>query len=268
MLKLNHQVYCLILLCNNSYSQISVTENLPETKNFNYKFIIEIPLYECDILGQINESEKLLVAEPLSVFTIVGTKNEDSVIIRFWTWKNNPALNSILCYADSLCIRRKYFLVAAKDVSEKAISRYEQKAFFTAGSVLIPVKLRLQKFDFSKDITLGPVAGVKMRLSNYSNNFISMVCGLGVTSITLDERSTNGVVEESLDVPALTPSVGVVFDFFNSAQAGLFCGWDFISNNEEYHLIYYKKPWISFGLGFSILSKSDTNYATTERTQK
>ncbi len=260
-----HVCFVIAILFSNifSFCQSSEQYHSNDGKINNYKFIIETPLYSCDILGNVCDTAPIQVAEPGAVYTIIGTTKTDSLIIRFWKWKENPAINFTLCYADSLGIKRKYFLVPYSVIKEKSIPRYDRKACFTAGTVLIPIKLRLKKFDFSKDITLGPVAGVKFRLSNFEQNFFSILAGLGITSITLDSRSTDGKVEEAIEVPALTPSLGFVFDFFNSTQAGLFVGWDFISNNENLHLIYYGKLWISFGLGFSILTKGG-NTSTTE----
>jgi hypothetical protein len=245
------------LICN-SYSFCQPDDYSTITsKVYNYKLVIEAPLYPCDIVGNVNDSAALQVAEPGSIFTVVSAKNLDTVIIRFWKWKENKVLNFALCYADSLCSTRKYFLLSALDLKNKTMVRYDTKACFTAGTALVPVKLRMQQFDFSKDLTLGPVAGVKFRLSHYASNYVSVLAGMGITSVTLDERSTDGRVEESMEVPALTPSLGVVFEFPNATQVGIFCGWDHIADNENLNLVYYGKLWMSFGLGFSIISKGD-----------
>lgn len=231
----------------------------------NYKFIIEAPLFSCDILGNTGDSAILAVAEPGAVFTIVGQTDNDSLIIRFWVWKDKPILNNELCFADSLCMKRKYFLLAASDLDKKAVLRYNTRLSFTAGTVLIPVKIRLQKFDFSKDFTVGSTAGIKCRLSPFLKNYINFLLGVGISSVTLDYRSTNGIIEDTFDVPALTPSLGCVFDF-NNTQAGIFLGSDYITNNEEYNFIYHGKLWLSFGMGFTILSQQ-SEVAEAERKQ-
>jgi hypothetical protein len=55
-------------------------------------------------------------------------------------------------------------------------------------------------------------------------------------------------------VPALTPYVGFVFELNNIIQAGVFCGWDYLALNDDIHFIYHGKTWISFGLGYSLIS--------------
>ncbi len=232
-------------------------------KIYNYKVNLEIPLFQCDILGNRIENTPMYVAEPGSIFTVINVTEGDSLIIRFWKWKDNELMNERLCYSDSLNSQRKYFIIA-NCLRKNTVPRYGSKVSFTAGNILVPVKMRLSKFDFSKDFTLGPVAGIKMRLSHYSRNCINFLAGLGVTSVTLNGQSTDGRIEEDTDVPALSPSLGAVFDFFSQTQAGLFIGWDFISNNENVNFVYNGKMWISFGLGFSILTKGGTEVMETE----
>jgi hypothetical protein len=249
---------CCCAICQSPDNLLTVSEKI-----YNYKFVIEAPVYACSIIGIVAGDAILQVAEPGAVFTVIGSKGADSVIIRFWIWKENPEKNSELCYADSLCTKRKYFLLALADMKEKTVPRYNRKASFTAGTVLIPVKMRLQKFDFSKDFTIGTTAGVKFRLSNYVRNYINVLAGLGITSVTLDKRSTNGKIKQRTEVPAVSPSLGFVMEFNNTAQAGIFCGCDYISDNENKNLIYHGKLWLSFGLGFTILSQ-ESNISLVE----
>lgn len=246
-----HILFCYSFVTGQPYGEFFGTG----PRIFNYKLFIEAAVYECDILGNTNDSTALQVAEPGSVFTLVGKRDEEGVIIRFWEWKENPTLNHSLCYSDSLCTKRKYFLLSIKDMEDKCISRYTVRSGFTAGTVLIPIKMRLQHFDFSKDFTVGPVAGIKFRVSPYMRNYINVLAGLGITSVTLDKNSTDGKVKKRMEVPALSPSLGVVLEFNSVTQVGIFCGCDYISDNKNRNLIYHGKPWLSFGLGFTILTK-------------
>src|SRR5688572_18077231 len=142
------------LLCNSLFlcGQPEDYSSSVTDKIYNYKLVIEAPLYRCDIVGTVNDSTALQVAEPGSIFTVVTARDMDSLVIRFWKWKENKALNFALCFADSLCSKRKYFLLAAKDLRMKAVPRFDTRLCFTAGTALIPVKLRVQRFDFSKDL--------------------------------------------------------------------------------------------------------------------
>jgi hypothetical protein len=229
----------------------------------DYKLLVEVPMYECMITGLVTDTT-LMVAEPGSVFTVVNVTDEN-VVIRFWEWKENKALTAKFCFADSLCLSRKYYAVSDKTLCERVAERFNRDPGFTAGTVLIPFKLRLQKFDFSKDVTLGPAAGVRFRLSHYSSNYVDGIIGTGITSVTLDGQSTDGTIDESSDAPALTPFLGFVFELSNVVQAGLFCGWDFISHNNEINFIYQGKTWLSIGLGYSLISFNEEKAANKQK---
>jgi hypothetical protein len=219
----------------------------------DYKMRVEVPMYKCNIRGHVSDSV-VVVAEPGALFTIVNITETDSLIIRFWEWKENALLNARLCYEDSLSNVRQYFLVSRRDVSTRVVERFSRNPGFTAGTVLVPFKLRLQKFDFSNDITLGPTAGVRFRLSHYMPHYVSVVSGIGITSVTVDAYELDGIVTEAMEVPALTPFLGFVFELNHVLQAGMFCGWDHVANNESLHFRYHGKTWISFGLGYSLIS--------------
>ncbi len=88
---------------------------------------------------------------------------------------------------------------------------------------------------------------------------MNFLAGMFIASITVNSRTTKGYITEEVELPALTPSLGFVFEFNNATQAGIFIGWDYISGNENIHLLYHNKPWISFGLGYTLLSQEDNS---------
>ena len=219
----------------------------------SYLLLAEVPVYECNITGAKKDTI-VKVAEASSLFTVIRKTAEDSLIIRFHEWKDNKLLNARLCYSDSLNSVRRYFLVAESDLTGRLREHFERNTTFTAGTVIIPFKLRVQKFDFSKDVTLGPAIAARFRLSCYKEHFVNLMGGLGITSVTLDRNTTGGMTEESTEVPALTPSLGFVFELNKTVQTGLFCGWDYVSHNDKFNFIYHGKTWISIGLGYTLIS--------------
>ncbi|HMQ48361.1 MAG TPA: hypothetical protein PKA00_13190 [Saprospiraceae bacterium] len=223
---------------------------------FHFKLVTEAPMYECDITGK-TLSDKVVEAPVNSVFTTIG-ELKDSVIIRFWEWNDKEEDKQLtLNFMDTSKQEYRYFLLPKSHFnSGRVIPRYRTKPTFSAGTIVIPVKVRSSPFDFSTDITLGPSAGAKWRLSPYSDeNFFNAMMGFGVTHITLDSLSTEGVIRQTSDRPALTLSFGGVFEFSN-AQIGFFVGWDYISQNAQNQWIYQGKPWLSLGLGYAIISRS------------
>src|SRR5436190_460112 len=118
---MNNRSYILLLLVVTHLQGES--QDVGEEKSIrclcDYKLLVEVPLYRCTITGIISDSI-LIVAEPGSVFTVVNVTEGDSVIIRFWEWKENKTLNYKLCFADSLNSTRKYFITSKKDIAERS----------------------------------------------------------------------------------------------------------------------------------------------------
>lgn len=231
------------------------TDNDPPA-SYHYKLVVEAAIYECDILGNRVAPTTLYEAPAHAVFSKIGETGDNFVIIRFWKWKDvNPDKQLLLNYTDSTQQNRKYFLISQADFTAKAIMRYPTHASFSAGTIVVPVKARFDQFDFSTDTHLGPSVGARFRLSPYTNsNFFNVLTTFGVSTIGLDSLSTQGAVAQPTDRPAITFTLGGVFQFSN-AQVGFFLGWDYISRNTTEKWIYQGKPWISIGLGYAIMSQ-------------
>lgn len=240
------------------YAQRPNQQSSQQPLTFHYKLLTEAPIFQCDITGRIL-SRQVHEAPADAVFTLIAEDPDaDSVVIRFWEWeKTNIDKQLEYNYTDSSKSDLRYFLLSKTYFnSPRVVPRYTMKASFTAGTVVIPVKIRSKPFDFSTDVTLGPTAGVRWGISPYTNtNFFSAMLGFGVTHISLDSLSTQGVTKSAADRPALTLSLGGVFEF-SGAQVGFFMGWDRISQNQEERWIYQGKPWFSIGLGYAIISRN------------
>ncbi len=243
-------------VCSQTIGQISSTEDDGTPKTFNYKLVIEAPVLECNIVGTKRNST-IQIPPRNSLFTLVGKKNADTVIVRFWNWAEID-LRREYNYSDSDEKVRKYFLMSYQDFNDKSIKRYSRVPTFTAGTVVIPVKLRFNQFDFSKDVTIGPTAGVRFRLSHYTNNYLNVLLGFGISSVSLDSISTGGKIKKGSDRPALTPSLGIVFEFIQNVQVGVFLGKDYIAKKEDVDWMYQGKTWFSIGLGITILSRQSS----------
>jgi hypothetical protein len=233
--------------------------------SFHYKLLVEAPIYVCDLTGRPTEDTSVYAAPADAVFSVIG-KAGNNLIIRFWVWSDNePEKQTLFNYADAQRSDRKYFLLSQDDFSAKAVPRYSTRASFSAGAIIIPIKARFRTFDFSTDVHIGPAVGARFRLSPYSNtNFFNALATFGVSTISLDSTSTSGAVRQPTDRPALTFSVGGVLEFSN-AQIGFFIGCDYISQNETTQWRYQGKPWISLGMGYSIISRNTTPQAAQEK---
>jgi hypothetical protein len=136
---------------------------------------------------------------------------------------------------------------------------FKRATSLTSGLLVLPIKVRPagagRPFDFSRDITLGTVAGPRMRLSPTAPMFLDALLGVGITSTRLDPNSTRDQVETPVDRAALTWTFGLMFEV-NSFQFGLHTGKDYISNPNQRDWVYQGKRWYAIGLGYNLLSSA------------
>ncbi len=195
----------------------------------------------------------IYVAPPKSKFTLIELK-QDICIIRFTLLNTSKKINqSNLPVEDFSNYTYFYITKAQLDFKARAITR--SNLDLVVGNVITPVKLRFAHFDFTKDITLGSTFGLKYSFAKKQNAAVDGLISIGVSSLTIDSTSSPGKTQQTIDLLAFSTSLGIVVEFGN-AQVGAFLGFDFISNKNqnEYNWIYRNKPWISFGLGYSIFS--------------
>ena len=262
-----------------------------------YEIKYNIAVVPCDITGRkmIVNNDSFHTPPPGARFLLIRPlgQNTDEFIIRYLVWnkKKSPILynyynkpwsqDSVQRTADSrnsspgwgersggwdssgksYAKIDKFFLVQRFDLDSNCIKIHPtglRSAVFTIGLVTMPVKLRLSpSFEFQGNLSLGSTAGVKIRISRVNANFVNLLVGTSISTVTLDSFNTKGKLNAQPlnNIAAFSPSLGLVFEF-GKAQAGLFYGWDFLNKSTQvkYDWVYNKKPWISIGFGFSILN--------------
>lgn len=240
-------------------------------KVLNYKITNDIKLVQCDIDGNKQSNEDSVIGMPGQIIRLIDDGKNETKIVRFWVWEKDWELASMYNYVQSYRDKsdfdsdqskntkeRKYFLMKQSDFESKTKKYYplSLNPSLSFGTALLPIKLRFNQFDYSKDFTIGPTIGSKWRASRYNENYINLLFGIGITSVTLDSATTQGTILKTSDRSAITPSVGLLFEFENNVQFGIFVGWDLLSSKEQTNWVYDKKPWLSVGLGYSIFNKS------------
>lgn len=194
----------------------------------------------------------IYIAPPKSKFTLIEIK-QDVCIIRFTIFNTSKSQSKNIAPEDFSTYT--YYTITKAQLDFKARPITRSNIDLIVGNVITPVKLRFAPFDFTKDITLGSTFGVKYNLGKKQAAAIDGLLGIGISTITIDSLSSHGKTIQPVDLLAFTASLGLVLEFGN-AQVGAFCGLDFISNKNQsdYNWIYRNKPWISFGVGYSIFS--------------
>lgn len=257
----------------NMYAQETDNTRIYETRS-------NIPVFACDLLGRRFYDNNTFAVPPFrSKFALIRFVNSDTALVRFLDWSKQSSLyekfnkperyEMITSPAIRTATRTnltdtavdKYFLVAKGDLDSNCIKVYNngyRSIVFTFGIVTMPMKLRLgSNFDFQGNLSLGTTAGAKMRISRYNPNYLNLLFGASISTITLDSFSTKGRVvgQPITNMAVFSPSLGLVFEF-GKAQAGVFYGWDILnrSNQARYEWIHNKKPWLSIGFGVSIFN--------------
>jgi|GEM_PF-5990835 len=131
-----------------------------------------------------------------------------------------------------------------------------------AGTVILPVKMRLAPFDFSRDFALGLTVGARWRISRYQPHYVNALFAFNANIVTIDSLSTGGRTRRATDLGALGTAVGAVLDF-NGPQVGIFSGLDWLSRRDQvatnWH--YQGRPWLSVGVGFTLFTRNGSGSA-------
>ena len=290
----------LLAITNFTYCQEPENTKVYEIRN-------SIAVIPCYITGKrMYQNDKFYNPPFGAKFIVVRPLNaaNDTIIIRYllWTSEKDSGLRRI--YNDPLIARpdtgnsrtqpdlwsgksdsttakndyenkiQKYFLIPKYDLDSNCVKVYKsglKSTVFTIGLVTMPLKLRLgNNFDFQGNLSLGSTAGIKVRLSKYSFNYINLLFGASISTISLDSFNTKGKVigQPITNMAVFSPSFGAVFEF-GKAQAGIFYGWDILnkSTQSQYEWIYNKKPWVSIGFGFSIFGVDGKSNNSQPQTQ-
>jgi hypothetical protein len=253
----------LILACCLTASLFAQNNN---ESTRTYEVRSNIPAWPCGILGEPIPGDTSYYVPPFkSQFALVRSLGDGDLVIRFfgvdylYQYENNVMTKRSTKNRNGL--RQLYFRIKHSDLDSNCVKVFvkgRKSAAFTLGLVTMPLKLRLgSNFDFQGSFSLGTTAGAKFRLSNYSPNYINLLLGASISTVSLDSFNTGGRIpgQPLNNIAAFSPTLGIVFEF-GRAQAGVFYGWDLLSKSTQakYGWIYNKKPWISFGFGFSIFN--------------
>lgn len=201
---------------------------------------------------------------PLNAKFDVLAEKDEYVIIKFWEW-NDLAKYQQYNKAQPTDIQPLIFAINRQDLLLCCTKYYKRAWSAEFGILSIPFKLRFSPFEFSKDISFDATAAAKYRISHTKENYISILGGVGITSVTLDSSSTFRVensdtlfLSNTRSAAAFSFVAGIVFEF-NKVQIGMFTGLDALGGNEAHMWRYQAVPFFAVGIGFSLFSISTPN---------
>jgi hypothetical protein len=265
--------FFLILVCLISFG---IT-----TKGQSYILIKSILADKTDIKGEEKKGSEIL--EEKWLFRIVIETKEYKIIsiLPFKDSKDDDGkiytLNKRVAYTEDLNDKSvkttNYFKLTLAEFGEVARKVEERFGF---GTIILPIKLRfgdtdsqnknLRYFDFTSEVNVG--LSIAWRMSSPRSRVIDthLIGSLNLSSIAVDSANTRGFQKTSTKISALSPTVGLLFNFKNSGlQLITSVGLDLMAGELGKKWIYRNQPWIGIGIGFSIFKFGDKGSSTDKQ---
>jgi len=239
-----------------------------------HQFTQSTQLVQSDALGDtLRDSANKPIKKTIEKgweFTVDRVLANGDFVISFLEWKSDSNKNAL--YHQTTAGNNIYFLLSNAEYNLSA-ERYEKKGGITVGASTTLIKIRPGSgdalidsktggtyrvpFDFANDFNLGLMFGWKHKQSKEPELAHNFLLGLGITSISVDSLTTQGLITAKSNQAALTWSVGYVFEY-NRFQIGAFTGLDLMAGEVGRNWIYRNRPWIGVNLGFSIFKAQGT----------
>lgn len=155
-----------------------------------------------------------------------------------------------------------YFKISVDTLEAYAREEKMINGALTCGVISFPFKFRPQKIgqDFSGSFNFGAGIGYTFKHKSWRSYTLSLLSGYSISNTILDSSSTTknqSSLSSTNNFTAFSFSLGIMTEYQNKIQAGIFIGWDRINriNNNQFNWQYQGKPWLSIGFGVAVFSK-------------
>lgn len=150
---------------------------------------------------------------------------------------------------------RVYFYLTLDDF-KKGLSKKKSDIDIQFGTATIPIKIRPGNdegipFDFNGNFNAG--VGLSIKFNSFYG--INLYTGISITSVPVDEKTSNGIVTSATNAGALTPTIGIIKEI-GPVQVGGFIGFDYLSRELGENWIYQGRRWFGVGVGVNIFDVS------------
>jgi hypothetical protein len=225
-----------------------------------FKFKVGMEVVPSNVDGSpIEDAAKVIASRgwKVKIDNLINSKNV--VVFHFLTWNddngNNLKLltrNTSLVYDSEIGNYMYYTLTIEEFNTYMIVSKAWVEIEF--GTVTIPIKIRPGNsdnipLDFYGNFNAGVGLNFKFR------KFIDIYSGISITTVPVDNETTNGVITSPTNAAALTPTFGIIKEL-GKAQVGVFLGFDFLSRNLGDNWIYQGRRWFGIGVGVNIFDVS------------
>jgi hypothetical protein len=244
------------------------------------------------IPSEVNQKFKVLstTTSKAIIQVLDYTKKNDSTTINrkviptpkfyLYNFKGSKAAYDSLSFettnARSYGEKQLYFTVDTSFIADPNIATKQTKVggSLALGVINFPFKYRPQRGngDFSGALNFGVGIGYTIPHKTWRQFTWSIISGYSFSNVVLDSSNTSknqGSLSSSNNYSAFSFSIGLLTQY-QQIQAGVFLGWDRISNinQREFGWSYQGKPWISVGFGFAIFSiqnKTTNNSSSSQQ---
>lgn len=255
--------------------------------NATYETKASLLIYSADVSG--NLTTNTLFSDSDCFFRIIGTKYSDDVVeyykIKFisksYKEKADTTIQTAVktfntTYVTNAAGNSIVFYIKVTELVNNSLVRkvYKPWSIYPTGGVLtMPVKLRFpqeldqngnnkslkERLDFTTDFTIGATGGLKLQISKYRSDYMAFVLGAGLGVVSVNAETTDSTITtDGTKLSAWTVAGGLIFELEigsnNNLQLGLLIGGDFLNRSVGSDWIYHGKPWMSFGVGYSLFN--------------
>jgi len=229
----------------------------------------------CDIKGITGLATDIIIDAKIR-FTVlfeIEEGNKDYYIIQVWQAHNKADATKKTAFDAKYrgTTGTSYLKVQANILASNTtdFKLYSVRMQPVAGPLIIPVKLRMNPFEFTSDVSFGAAVGGSGRFSKYQDdNKYTLLLSGGISSVTIDSLSTFAMVKEATDVPAFYSSIGLVVTLRNNFTIGIFGGMDLLSASSRNNWRYHAKPWLGLGIGVSMFELAGKDEKKPDLKQK
>lgn len=183
--------------------------------------------------------------------------------------RNEIALANSSSWNDSSKYKSFRYLKISKDELDAFTKQLIPKIQTTQQLATIPFKYRAKTKEFEPGVNLNALFGMKYNFDEYGDTHISVMGGIGSSSVNLNEENVDTkaldstykallptLLDDETRRSAISITTSVVLTVKN-ISFGAYVGWDHLIPSNELKWKNNGQPWLGFGIGYSFFNNSE-----------
>ena len=191
----------------------------------------------------------------------VKSVTTDKVYAQFWKFSKN-SINKII-NGDK---NSKIYEMSIDDFKNMT-SVYYNRVDWRVGTLIVPLKLRFNDFEFTSNVNIGTSINAKIRYDRTKKDGFSIEPSFGISAGGIDLDTSNSLATNPTNVFAFSLSTGAVFHFTKSVNFGILFGVDKLSGKDQkqYNWNHDGKVWLGLGINVNFADKNKSNGKATSQ---